>query len=185
MALRARSGLELLPRAECLRLLGTQRVGRLGFLIGDQPVVLPVNYGVENGVVVFRTGEGAKLEGARKGKVAFEVDDLDRDGCGGWSVVVQGVADDITGTGDWFDERLRAVAGPPCVPGGVADHYVRITPSQISGRRLPVEPRSRRARRMVLPSWVPGDPGHRLPGRRRLARRSARRATPSSARGSS
>lgn len=184
MDFHAQSGLEVMTRAECLRLLGTQRVGRLGFLLGDQPVVLPVNYGVENGVVVFRTGEGAKLEGARKGRVAFEVDDLDRDGCGGWSVVVQGVADDITGTEDWFAERLRAIAGPACLPGA-ADHYVRITPSQISGRRVPVKPRSRKVRRMVLPSWVPGDPGHRLPGRRRARRRSARRAIPSSARESS
>lgn len=165
MALQVRSGMELMARPECLRLLGTRRVGRLGFLVGDQPMVLPVNYGVENGVVVFRTGEGAKLEGARKGKVAFEVDDLDADGCGGWSVVIQGVAEDITGTDDWFQERLRAIAGPACVPG-VADHYVRITPSQVSGRRVPAKPRSKDVRRMVLPSWVPGDPGRRLRGRR-------------------
>lgn len=68
------------------------------------------------------------------------------------------MADDITGTGDWFEERLLAIAGPPCVPGGVADHDVRITPSQISGRRVPQKPRSRRARRMVLPAWVPATP---------------------------
>ena len=184
MALKARSGMELMTRGECLRLLGTQRVGRLAFLAGDQPMVLPVNYGVENGVVVFRTGEGAKLDGARTGKVAFEVDDLDRDGCGGWSVVVQGVADDITGTGDWFEQRLQAIAGPACVPG-VADHVVRITPGQISGRRMPVRPGSRRVRRMVLPSWVPGDPGHRLGGRRRARRSGRRAATPRNARGSS
>lgn len=180
MDLRARSGMELMARAECLRLLGTRRVGRLGFLAGDQPMVLPVNYAVENGVVVFRTGEGAKLDGARHGKVAFEVDDLDADGCGGWSVVIQGVAEDITSTDDWFAERLRAIAGPACVPG-VADHYVRVTPSQISGRRVPERPGSKRVRRMVLPSWVPGDPGRRVPGRRQVR---ARRTTPGSTRGS-
>ena len=91
-----------MARPECRRLLGTRRVGRLGFLVGDQPMVLPVNFGGENGVVVFRTGDGAKLEGARKGRVAFEVDDLDADGCDGWSVVIQGVAEDFTGTDDWF-----------------------------------------------------------------------------------
>jgi hypothetical protein len=158
--------LDVMTRAECLRPLRTRRVGRLGFLVGDQPMVLPVNYGCENGVLVFRTGEGAKLDGTRKGKVSFEVDDLEADGCAGWSVVVQGVASDITGTDNWFDERLRALAGPACVPG-VADHYVRITPTQISGRRFPVEPkRAKKARRMVLPAWVPGHPGHRFPGLR-------------------
>ena len=161
MDLHVRSGMEVIPRAECLRLLAGQRVGRLGFLAGDQPMVLPVNYGVEGGVVVFRTGEGAKLEGARKGKVAFEVDDYGPDACTGWSVVVQGVAEDITGTDDWFDERLQAIVGPACIPD-FADHLVRITPSRISGRRFPTSAPSRRTRRIVLPSWVPGDPGHRL-----------------------
>lgn len=151
------SGMEFIPRAECLAHLESQHVGRLGFLIGDQPVVLPVNYGMESGVIVFRTGDGAKLGAARGSKVAFEVDDLDADTCSGWSVVVHGVADDITDLDDWFAERLRAVAGPPCVPG-VADHFVRITPSHISGRRLPADPRSLNVRRMVLPSWVPGGP---------------------------
>jgi nitroimidazol reductase NimA-like FMN-containing flavoprotein (pyridoxamine 5'-phosphate oxidase superfamily) len=182
----ARSGLDVMTRAECLRLLGTRSVGRLGFLVGDQPMVLPVNYGSENGVVVFRTREGAKLDGTHNGKVAFEVDDLDADGCAGWSVVVQGLATDITGNDDWFDERLRALAGPACVPG-VADHYVRIAPTQISGRRFPAKPRrAKKGRRMVLPAWVPGDAGHRFPGgrTRRDPARPARRTTSGSTRGS-
>jgi len=162
MEFQVRSGMELIPRAECLALLESQHVGRLGFLVGDQPMVLPVNYGLEGGVIVFRTGEGAKLDAARGNKVAFEVDDLDADACSGWSVVVQGVAEDITDLDNWFAERLRAVAGPPCVPG-VADHFVRIAPSHISGRRLPADPRSKNVRRMVLPSWVPGDPSARSP----------------------
>jgi hypothetical protein len=186
MDLQVRSGLDVRTRAECLRLLGTRRVGRLGFLVDDQPMVLPVNYGSENGVVVFRTGEGAKLDGTRKGRVAFEVDDLDADGCAGWSVVVQGFAADITGTDDWFDERLRVLAGPACVPG-VADHYVRVTPTQISGRRFPGKrKRAKKGQRMVLPGWVPSDPGHRLRGWRtpRDPDRPGRRTTSGSTPGS-
>lgn len=168
MDFQTRSGMELIPRPECLRLLEGQRVGRLGFVVGGQPMVLPVNYSVDKGVVVFRSGEGTKLSGALTGKVALEVDDVDVDACRGWSVVVQGVADDITEIDDWVLERLRSMAGQPCLPG--RDRYVRITPSQITGRRFPAPTTSRKPRRMVLPSWVPGDPKRRprVGGRRRV-----------------
>ena len=130
----AHSGMEIIPRAECLRLLATQPVGRLGFVVGDQPMVLPVNFATQGDVVVFRTGEGSKLPAAQPTKVAFEVDDV---GPGrGWSVVVQGVAEEITDIDDWFVEVLRRRAPLTWVPGA-ADHYVRIQPSMISGRRLP------------------------------------------------
>ena len=133
---RAASGLEIIPRRECVLLLAGRKVGRLGFVIDGQPLVFPVNYAVQGDIVVFRTGEGSKLEAARGTRVAFEVDDVDEGTGRGWSVLVQGVAEAIAGTGDWFDERLRATAGPTWIPGP-ADHYIRVTPSVISGRRLP------------------------------------------------
>ena len=137
--LHARSGLEIIPRKECLLLLAGQKVGRLGFVVDGQPMVLPVNYTVQGDIVVFRTGEGSKLEAAHGAMVAFEVDDVDTDQGSGWSVVVQGVAEEIPATGDWLDESLRAGAGPTWIPAP-ADHYVRITPSVISGRRLRAKP---------------------------------------------
>lgn len=132
----AHSGLEVVPRKECLGLLAGQKVGRLGFVVGDQPMVLPVNYAVQGDVVVFRTGEGSKLEAAVGTKVVFEVDNIHAATGSGWSVVVQGVAEDITDSDDWFVASLRGVAAPTWMPG-TADHFVRITPKVISGRRLP------------------------------------------------
>jgi len=41
-----RTGVEILPRPECFRQLASETVGRLGFLVGDQPLVLPVNFAV-------------------------------------------------------------------------------------------------------------------------------------------
>src|SRR5688572_32374595 len=116
-SLHARSGLEIIPRKECLLLLAGQKVGRLGFVIDGQPMVLPVNYGIQGDVVVFRTGEGTKLDAARLGKVAFEIDEVDVESRTGWSVVVQGVAEEITDTDDWFAESLRAAAAKTWVPG--------------------------------------------------------------------
>lgn len=135
-----RTGMEIIPRRECLALLADRRVGRLAFLMGDQPMVLPVNYGIQGDVVVFRTGEGTKLDAAQLGKVAFEVDEVDVESSTGWSVVVQGVAADITDTDDWFAESLRAAAARTWMPGA-AGHFVRITPAVISGRRLVAQER--------------------------------------------
>jgi nitroimidazol reductase NimA-like FMN-containing flavoprotein (pyridoxamine 5'-phosphate oxidase superfamily) len=129
------TGIEILPRPECFRLLASQTVGRLGFLVGDQPLVLPVNFAVVRDVVVFRTGRGSKLDAALGTKVSFEVDEVDVATAGGWSVVVQGVAEEITHADHWFDEALRRGAAPTWVSEGT-DHYVRIIPHVISGRRL-------------------------------------------------
>lgn len=132
----ARSGLEILSRKECIRLLGSQRVGRLGFVVDGSPMVLPVNYAVEGDVVVFRTGEGTKLDAAIGARVTLEADEVDQGTGTGWSVVVQGVARDVTEDTDWFAESLRQLAPPTWLPNP-PDHYVRIDPTSISGRRLP------------------------------------------------
>lgn len=132
----AHSGLDMIPRRECLRLLASRSVGRLGFVVGDQPMVLPVNYAIHGDVVVFRTGEGSKLDAALAAKVAFEVDHVDVASGQAWSVVVQGVAE-VTDRDDWFSESLRLEAAPTWLPGE-AGHYVRIVPSLVSGRRLPL-----------------------------------------------
>jgi len=72
---------------------------------------LPVNYTLIDGFVVFRSGEGTKVDAVPGAKVAFEVDQFDGVSRTGWSVVVQGRAEEITEDPDWFAERLRA-AGP-------------------------------------------------------------------------
>jgi nitroimidazol reductase NimA-like FMN-containing flavoprotein (pyridoxamine 5'-phosphate oxidase superfamily) len=130
-----RTQVEILPRPECFRLLASQTVGRLGFVVGDQPLVLPINFAVVRDVVVFRTGRGSKLGSALGTKVCFEVDEADAVAGGGWSVVVQGVAEEITHGDHWFDEALRRGAATTWISGG-QDHYVRIIPHVISGRRL-------------------------------------------------
>lgn len=134
--MRSHPGLDIVPLAECLHLLAGQRVGRLGFVVGDQPLILPINYTVAADIVVFRTGVGTKLESVVNAKVAFEVDEIDFSEATGRSVVVQGRAEEITEDIDVFAEALREAAAPTWVPAP-ADHYVRIVPQVISGRRLP------------------------------------------------
>lgn len=134
--MRGEPGMDIIPLEECLRLLASQRVGRLAFHVGDQPLILPVNFAIEADVVVFRTGVGTKLEAIADAKVAFEVDEVDATAGTGWSVVVQGVAQEISSDADVYGEALRRAAAPTWVPGP-ADHYMRIMPGIITGRRVP------------------------------------------------
>ena len=104
-------------------------------MVGNQPLVLPVNYTVDDGTIILRTGVGAKLANAPLTKVAFEVDEIDETSREGWSVVVQGVAQDITTGIDPSSDRLRSLAPQPWA-GGEREHYIRVIPREISGRRV-------------------------------------------------
>ena len=129
------AGLEVIPEWECSRLLQTRQIGRLAFVVRSQPLVLPVNYTVDDGTIVLRTGLGAKLANAPLAKVAFEVDEIDETSREGWSVLVQGVGQDITTSIDPCSERLRSLAPRPWA-GGAREHYIRVVPREISGRRV-------------------------------------------------
>lgn len=129
--------LELLSRAQCLELLTTEVVGRVGVSIAALPVVLPVNYILVVEDVVFRTISGTKLDSAtRNAVVAFEVDKYAPDGSWGWSVLVQGRCAEVTAaSGDVADlakSSLRAWA----FDDGVATRWVRVESSFVSGRRF-------------------------------------------------
>ena len=121
---------------DCLQLLATKDVGRIGFVLGGAPEILPVNYVLDGEAVVFATAEGSKLLGLARGPVVFEVDDTDAASHTGWSVVVHGMADEVTA----FDSttvqgRVRAL---PIEPWSAGDkpHLVRISPTSISGRAV-------------------------------------------------
>jgi len=119
---------------ECLALLGHRVVGRVAFICGDGPVIVPVNYLLDEGTVVFRTTYGTTLDTIGSGaRVAFEVDAIDEATHSGWSVVVAGKAEEI-----WRPEELERARNLPLQPWAPGDraHYVRILPSSISGRRI-------------------------------------------------
>jgi hypothetical protein len=130
-----RASVEMLDREECLRLLATQEIGRLAFVIAGHPDVLPVNYSLDRDEIVIRTDAGRKLEGLSRSPVAFEVDEIDRASHAGWSVVVHGLAQEVTP----YDrqevvERLTSLPLHPWV--GEKVHTVRIVPRTVSGRRI-------------------------------------------------
>lgn len=123
-------------REECLKLLRQGNIGRLAVVIDGQPHVLPLNYAAdENGVIVFRTADLTAATEAALANVAFEVDEIDLARRQGWSVVVHGFGREITAALDRDSERLLQMPVHPWAPGQ-RDRWFKITPKEITGRRL-------------------------------------------------
>jgi uncharacterized protein len=83
-----------LSEADCKELLAQHSAGRIGFMAGDGPQILPVTYQYRNGNVVFRTSPAGPLaELVRRTSVAFQIDSIDEQSKSGWSVLVLGFAE--------------------------------------------------------------------------------------------
>ncbi|MBV9595882.1 MAG: pyridoxamine 5'-phosphate oxidase family protein [Chloroflexi bacterium] len=109
--------LEEMSEVECLRKLALHQLGRIGFVVDGQPLVLPVNYAVSDRIITFRTAPGAKLTHAPGSRVAFEIVGYDAASGVGWSVLVQGVAVDATTALDDVSWTARGAAPRPAAPG--------------------------------------------------------------------
>lgn len=129
-----RDGLEVMTAAECFRLLATQPVGRLVYHDGGLPAVRLVNFVVDQGAVLFRTGGGQTFLAAERGEVvAFEVDEFDIDRQLGWTVTAMGHLGMVTDAAEL--ERMRELPLRPWAPGE-RPNLVRLDVESITGRRL-------------------------------------------------
>jgi nitroimidazol reductase NimA-like FMN-containing flavoprotein (pyridoxamine 5'-phosphate oxidase superfamily) len=128
-----------IPRDECIALLSSTNIGRIGVVDGSQPVILPVNYSYTDDGIVVHTDPGVKLYAGQQRLVAFEIDEIDRAEKTGWSVLVKGHAYDVTETLDERSDRVRAVPVESWAPGERARRMV-IGLTTVTGRRLRREP---------------------------------------------
>ncbi len=127
--------LEIVAEAECVRLLHANDLGRIALVDREvRPLIFPINYFFDEGVVVFRTDPGTKLDLAPGAPVCFEIDGWDPKAGIGWSVLVQGIAHDITSPRDRL-ERLRSWPVRPLAPGEHT-HWIGIWANEITGRRF-------------------------------------------------
>jgi hypothetical protein len=132
----ASSAVEVLDANACWDLLRGVSVGHLAVLVDGHPEIFPVNYKVDHGSVVFRTGEGTKLHAAaRPTAVALEADGTDQDKRTAWSVQIKGHAEVLEPS-----PELMTGVGLTLFPwqAGHKDHFVRIVPTTVSGRRFTV-----------------------------------------------
>ena len=108
-----RTVFEELDREDCLGLLQDEPVGRVALTSRALPVVLPVNFAMLDGDIVWRSAQGTKLNDASAGfVVAFEVDHYEPDHKRGWSVMIQGLAHVIT-----EPDELERAGSFPSSPG--------------------------------------------------------------------
>jgi nitroimidazol reductase NimA-like FMN-containing flavoprotein (pyridoxamine 5'-phosphate oxidase superfamily) len=118
--------------------LARARFARLAFVDGDQPIVVPVNIATDAGErIVFQTASGGLLGGLDGHKVAIEIDGHDPALHAGWSVLVLGVARDVTDAADPDAARLRAVPVDTWAPGTRGRRFA-VLPLSITGRTIPV-----------------------------------------------
>jgi nitroimidazol reductase NimA-like FMN-containing flavoprotein (pyridoxamine 5'-phosphate oxidase superfamily) len=133
-----------LDEAECRRLISPGGIGRIAFTGRYGPTVLPVNYKLHEGTIVFRTTEDSPTdEDLRTGianaeyKVAFEIDDFSMTAREGWSVLIQGALHHVE------SEAERASvqeSGVQPWASGPRDLYLQVIPSRITGRRISRKP---------------------------------------------
>jgi nitroimidazol reductase NimA-like FMN-containing flavoprotein (pyridoxamine 5'-phosphate oxidase superfamily) len=127
--------MERIDANECIRLLEIEDVGRLALVQGTTPAIFPVNYVMYGGAIVFRTALGSKLLHGRGTPAAFEIDSLDRDARSAWSVVVTGRLEEVAEAEPGWLSLLDELPLKPWA-GGEKDHWMRLVPGLITGRRV-------------------------------------------------
>jgi nitroimidazol reductase NimA-like FMN-containing flavoprotein (pyridoxamine 5'-phosphate oxidase superfamily) len=130
-----RADFEELDREDCLALLRDEPVGRVALTARALPVVLPVNFALMEGDIVWRSAQGTKLNDASAGfVVAFEADHYDPERKLGWSVMIQGLAHVIEDAEELA--RARELPLESWALEGAADRYVRLVPNIVTGTRI-------------------------------------------------
>lgn len=126
----------VLNEHECWNLLRSVTTGRLAVIHDGQPDVFPLNYVVDHGTVVFRTGDGTKIAALTQSpQVAFETDGFTAGTGEAWSVVIKGLAEQISDLYEGLDALTL-----PLAPwqDGTKHHFVRILPTEVTGRQFAV-----------------------------------------------
>ncbi|WP_372729087.1 pyridoxamine 5'-phosphate oxidase family protein [Nocardioides sp.] len=125
----------VLGTEECRTLLNSGVVGRIAVSTPDGPHIVPVNYAVVDDSIVVRTSAYSLLGTyGRDSTLAFEVDHVDHEQQHGWSVVARGRGEFVTDDDEL--DHIQQVWDPRPWATGVRALYLRLTWSELSGRRL-------------------------------------------------
>ncbi|TME57527.1 MAG: pyridoxamine 5'-phosphate oxidase family protein [Chloroflexi bacterium] len=126
--------LNAMPDAECTKRLRSNDIGRIALVDREvRPIIFPVNYFFEEGIVAFRTAPGTKLDLAPGAPVCFEIDGWEADSGTGWSVVVKGIAHDMTNPRGAPTGSVRFWPVRPLAPGS-REHWIGVWANEITGR---------------------------------------------------
>ncbi|WP_439564337.1 pyridoxamine 5'-phosphate oxidase family protein [Microcella sp.] len=130
-------GITELTTDQCWQLLRSRDLGRIAASAAGTVDIFPINYAVDaTPAIYFRTAPGTKLlELAINDRVAFEIDD--HDDSEAWSVVVKGRAERVERQSEMDAAELLGLT--PWIPT-LKYRWVRIRPTEISGRRFALGP---------------------------------------------
>ena len=126
--------LETLSHDACMQLLRDGTIGRIAFVVDNNPLIFPVNYRLVEApsgpLLAVRTRPGTVIDQAPT-SVAFEIDSIDPVHHEGWSVLVRGELLHATPTSPEFRARYDPESW-------VADResWLLVDPWAISGREL-------------------------------------------------
>jgi len=129
------NAVRVLTRDECLQLLAANNFGRLAVTM-ETPVIRPVNYAFDerSQSVVFRTAAGSKFHALLlQANAAFEIDGIDAGARTGWSVIIIGMAEEITNPSEI--RRLERLGLDHWAPGA-KPYWMRIRAWTVSGRQI-------------------------------------------------
>ena len=122
----------MLDEPTCLALLSGSPIGRVAYIFAGIVRLVPVNIAVRDSAVLFRVGTGVLLAAITDGQLlTLEADHIDADRCDSWSVIVTGSARETARRPDQSSLAVCSWLRPD------AARLVRLTPLEISGRRLP------------------------------------------------
>jgi uncharacterized protein len=125
------SPVEELSVEECWELLDLEEFGRLAYRLVEEVHLVPINYAVDAGTLLFRTASGNKLlAAALHSDVAFEIDW--HDDRAAWSVVVRG---ELRRLNEDEQHRVDGLQMQSWVPTPKYD-VVELRPVSVTGRRF-------------------------------------------------
>lgn len=132
-----RKPVELEPKV-ALGLLTRAEFGRVAFVADGLPVIRPLNHVVFEGRLIVCTQRSSVFAAAVRAQphlpVAYQADEIESHGRIGWSVLVDGTADDITDEpgADRLGRRVQSWIDRPL------DTVIAISPERVSGLRLTI-----------------------------------------------
>ena len=121
-----------MTEAECWQTLERERFGRLAVAVGGDPDIFPINFIVDDGVLLMRTAPGTKLtELVINAAVAVETDG--QADTQAWSVILKGRARMVDSFSETYADDAKALETwlPSDKP-----IYVEIAARSLSGRRF-------------------------------------------------
>ncbi|ALO67253.1 flavin-nucleotide-binding protein [Arthrobacter alpinus] len=128
---------DILTAEQCWKLLGETSVGRLAVNVNGRPDVFPVNYKIDGESLIFRTGDGTKLNAITEdANVALESDAVSAEFGMAWSVVVKGRAEPISAESPALNSTVQGLFP---WQGVGKNHLIRIVPETVTGRRFTLD----------------------------------------------